>query len=621
VSTPESGKKEARGADGDRSFGRLYRTFAPEFRQRRGLLALALLGMLASTAIGLLAPWPVAWILDYILAGKPLPEAFAFLEEWAGGDAVALLGPAALSVVGLALIDATIGYMHRYYEQLASATLMTDIRARVFQQLQSLSLSFRDNWQSGDLVLRMTSDVQDLKRLLVDIPLKWIQWILVMVSITAVLTWSDWRLAALAWAITPLLYLFTIRFGKGVKKAKKKQKKKESQVASLVAENVAAMALVQAYGREGDERARFDTENTATRVAELRAIQLGKSFKRVSDVLIAIGTASVLYFAASLVLEGALTVGVLFVFYRYLKRLYRPVEKLAASVVEFAKLSASCERILELVDPRLVVAQAEDAAIAPPFEGRVTFESVRFGYGDGPDVLSDLSFTVEPGDTLALVGPSGAGKSTLVRLLLRFYDPREGRVLIDGREVRNLELRSLRDRITVLFQEPMLLRRTIRQNIAFGKPDASFDEIVRIATLAEAHDFIEKLPQGYDTLVAERGENLSGGQRQRIAIARAMLRDAPIAILDEPYQGLDAESEHRVLDALERLTRDRTTFVVAHRFSTLRAASKVLVLEPGHPAQLGTHDELVATSPRYRQLYALQIVREERFELAAPEAS
>jgi len=327
----------------------------------------------------------------------------------------------------------------------------------------------------------------------------------------------------------------------------------------------------------------------------------------VADILIAIGTALVLYAAGRLVLEGTLTVGVLVVFSIYMKKMYRPVEKLALSLMELAKLQASCERILALVDPNLVVSEADDAMTLPRAKGRVQFVGVHFGYGDGPDVLAGLDLAIEPGETLALVGPSGAGKSTLARLLLRFYDPREGHVAVDGLDLRTLELRSLRAQITILFQDPMLLRRSIRQNITFGRPDASDEEVERAARQAQAHDFIVKLPEGYDTLVADRGENLSGGQRQRIAIARAILRDSPIVILDEPYQGLDAESERDVIDALDELTRDRTTLIIAHRFSTLRSASRVLVLDPGHPAQLGTHDELIATCPSYRQLYELQI--------------
>jgi ATP-binding cassette subfamily B protein len=563
--------------------------------------------MLLATLTGLLAPWPIAWILDYILEGESLPAALGFLERWSGGDPIALLGPAALAVVAIALADAVVAYVHRYYEQLASASLMADIRSRVFQQIQSASLSFQESWQSGDVVLRMTSDAQDLKRLLVDIPLRWIQWLLLITSITAVLAWNDWRLAAFAWSIVPLLYLFTLRFGAGVNKAAKKKKRKESEVASLVAENVRAMALIQAYGREQEEQLRFGAENTAVKVAEARSLQLSKSFKRVADVLMAIGMALVLYQGSTLVLEGVLSVGILVVFYRYLKKLYRPVEKLALSVVELAKLQASCARILELVDPDLVVYEAADAQPAPRLAGRVEFRGVCFGYGGRSDVLQDLSFEVEPGQTVALVGPSGAGKSTLVRLLLRFYDPREGSIRIDGHDLREFTLQSLRDQVAILFQEPMLLRRSIAENIAYGRPGAGQPDVERAARLAQAHDFIQALPDGYDTLVVDLGENLSGGERQRVAIARAILRDAPLIILDEPYRGLDAHSEAAVIEALHQLTADRTTFVIAHRFATLRHAERVLVLDPGARPELGTHEALLESSARYRRLYDLQV--------------
>ena len=378
-----------------------------------------------------------------------------------------------------------------------------------------------------------------------------------------------------------------------------------------MAENVAAMSLVQAYGREAEERDRFEVENVAARVAELRAIQLGKSFKRVADVLIAAGTAGVLYFASTLVLSGALSVGVLFVFYRYIRKLYRPVEKIAISIVEIAKLGVSCQRILELLDPDLVVSAGDEAKEVPRLSGRVEFRNVSFGYRAGPPVLQDLSFTAEPGETLAIVGPSGAGKSTLIRLLLRFYDPQSGQVLVDGHDLSSLDPQSLRKQVSILFQDAMLLRRSIGDNIGFGRPGATPEEIEWAARQAEAHEFIERLDDGYETLVTDRGANLSGGQRQRIAIARAILRDAPISILDEPYQGLDAESESRVALALARLTEKRTTFVVAHRFATLERASRVLVLDPGEPSQIGTHDQLIESSPRYRRLYELQIVSDE----------
>lgn len=584
----------------------LRRSFAAEIRRHRGLLFGAVAGMLLSTATSLLAPWPIAWTLDYILAANALPPALAFLEVWADGDRMALLLPAALAVVAIAALDAVAGYLHRYYLDAASQTVVSDMRGRLFSQLQSQSLSFRDTWRSGDVVVRMTRDAQDLKDVLVDLPLKWLAWGIQVAAISAVLLWQDWRLAALAWVISPILFLLTLRFGTGVSAASRRKKANESRIASLLSDSLLALPLVKAYGREQDERQRFGEQNSAARRAEIRAIQLSKSFKRIADVLIAVGTAIVLYQASNLVLEGALSVGILVVFYRYVRDLYRPVEKFALSLVDAAKLTTACERILELNDDDLVIETPSDAVPARALTGRIEFRDVSFGYRNGPNVVERLSFCAAPGETLALVGRSGAGKSTLIRLLLRFYDPRGGCISIDGTDLRRFELRSLREQIAVLFQEPMLFRRSVAENIAFGQPSRTRAEIEAAARLARAHEFIEALPEGYDTPLADGGANLSGGQQQRIAIARTILRNTPIVILDEPTKGLDAQNEVAVLEALENLVRGRTAFVIAHRFDTLRRADRVLLLEPGRPAEIGRHAELLARSERYRGLFELQ---------------
>jgi ATP-binding cassette subfamily B protein len=585
---------------------RIYRVFGRHYLRQWRLVSLAFLGMYLHIGSGLLAPWPVAWIIDYVLENDPLPAQLAFLERWAGGDRVLLLAPLAASVVLIALVNATAAYVHRYYSEAAGQNIVADIRGRVFDHLQRMSLSFQNSWQSGDVVLRMTDDIRDLKTVLVEFPLKALQWSSWVVGVTAFLAWKDWRLAGLAWLLVPVLIAFTVRFGAGVRKASKTKRQKESDVASIVSENVLAMSLIQAYGREATEKARFDAGNTASVEAETSAIRLSKMFKRVGDILVAIGMALVFYLACVLVLNKALAVGILVVFDHYLKKLYSPVEKLALEAVDLTRGQVSGERILELVENDMVVDDPANALPAPRFAGRIEFRDVSFGYGKGADVLTRLRFSAEPGETIALVGASGAGKSTLISLLLRFYDPRQGQVLFDGQDIRSFSLKSLREQITVVFQDPMLLRKTIRENIAFGKVGASEEEILRAAKLAEVHEFATQLERGYDTLVLERGGNLSGGQKQRISIARAILRDTPILILDEPATGLDARTEGQVREALDHLTAGRTTFVIAHNFATLRHANRILVLEAGEAAQEGTHEQLMRVSARYRRLYEVQ---------------
>lgn len=590
---------------------RLYRVFGQHYRKQWRLIGLALFGMAASTGTSLLVPWPFAWIIDYILKDIPLPAAFAFLETWAGDNRYLLLGPAALSVIALALLHSGLAYLHRYYVEAASHCLVADVRERVFRHLQRLSLSFQNDWRSGDVVLRMTNDLKDLKGVLVEIPFKVLNWFLTIGTITGFLFWTDWKLGVAAWVIVGPLYFLALRFGGGVNKATKKKKEKESEVATVVSENVAAMALVQAYGREGIEKDRFDVQNIASLKAEVGAIGLQKMFKRVADIIVAIGTAGVIYVGALLIVDGTLTPGILVVFAHYLKKFYSPIDKLAGVVVRLAKSQISGERVRELVETEMVVSDSADAQPIEGVRGRVEFQDVTFGYRKGTDVLRSVNVQVEPGETIALVGTSGSGKSTLLSMVMRFYDPKAGVVRIDGHDLRNVTLKSLRSNITIVFQEPMLMRRTIRDNIAFGREGATDEDVVKAAKLAEAHEFIEALPKGYDTLVMERGGNLSGGQQQRISIARAILRDTPIVILDEPTTGLDAIAEAQVNEAISHLAHGRTTFVIAHRFSSLRSADRILVLEGNEISAHGTHRELMESSDLYRKLFDLQFQEEE----------
>ena len=313
-----------------------------------------------------------------------------------------------------------------------------------------------------------------------------------------------------------------------------------------------------------------------------------------------------IFIGAKLVAEGALNPGILVVFAHYLKKFYSPIDKLAVVMVKLAKSQISGDRVRELVETEMVVSDSDRARPIEDVRGRIEFDDVSFGYRRGVDVLRGIRFTAEPGETIALVGPSGAGKSTLLSLLLRFYDPHQGTVRLDGHDLRDLTLESLRSKITIIFQEPMLMRRTVRQNIEFGREGATEDEIIDAAKLAEAHEFIEALPKRYDTLVMERGGNLSGGQQQRISIARAILRDTPIVILDEPTTGLDAVSEAQVNEAISHLVHGRTTFVIAHRFASLRSADRILVLEDGGISAQGTHRELMESSSLYKKLFDLQ---------------
>jgi ABC-type multidrug transport system fused ATPase/permease subunit len=588
---------------------RVFRVYGRHYRPYWKQLAIAGLGLLGAVAMSLLSPWPLALMIDHVIRHEPVPQALAFLLPWLERSPSQALAALAVAYVAIKVAESIFSYLDKYLTSTVGERMTADIRSRIFAHLQRLSLSFHKGAESGDVIYRMTSDVKDIKKLLINFPQDAIQSLVAICGFGGVMLWYHWRLGLLAISFLPLLYLLVHRTGLGVERAQKKKRKKEGKVAHIVGENVKALALVQAYGREASERSSFEQENRASLRADLRTVRLASGFKRLVDLLVAASTAGVLYLGGRAVLEGSLSFGTLYVFYKYVDELYGPIDKLAAALVDLAKQQVAGARTLELVENDMVMRDRPGARPAPRFEGRVEFRNVSFAYRKGESVLKGVDLVAEPGQTVAIVGPSGAGKSTLITLLLRFYDPTQGEIRIDGSDIRSFRLKSLRSRITILQQEALLFRKTIRENIAFGRPEATDAEIAAAAEQAQAHEFITSLPQGYDTVVSEGGRNLSGGQRQRLSIARAIVRDAPILVLDEPATGLDAESEARVREALKQLTRGRTTFVVAHKLATIRDADKILLLEDGVVAREGTHDELLASSPAYRELYELQMGR------------
>ncbi|MGH7494286.1 MAG: ABC transporter ATP-binding protein [bacterium] len=585
---------------------RLYRVFGRHYKKHWKLFARVYSGLLLTILMALVIPWPLKLILDYVILQNPLPERAAFVTQWLGTDPLVPLAALALAFLLLRIFESFANSVHKVGLLSAGEMIATDIRERVFIHLQRLSLSFQASARSGDLIYRLTSDIDDTKTILVQLPDNFIYRLVMVFSHVSLMVVLEWRLALLAFSIIPILYFVNRRIGSDVKEATAKKRSKETEVSSIIAENVTAMALVQAYGREDLQQARFASENRESLHSEIEARRLAKLFKRISDNLAALGTCAVVGYGGLLALDGLLLPGTLVLFVAYLRNLYRPIEKFAEMILDVAKAQVAGERLLELVECDMVIQDAPNASPAPPFSGRVEFREVSFGYHPGVEVLKNLCFVAEPGETIALVGHSGAGKSTLISLLLRFYDPQKGQILIDGRDLRQIVLKSLRDQVTILMQEAKLFNKTVRENIGFGKAEATEEEIIRAATLALAHDFIMQMPDGYDTVIEEGGENLSGGQKQRLNIARAIIRNTPILILDEPATALDAKSEANIHAALDELTHRKTTFIIAHKFSTIANASKILMLEDGQLAAHGTHEELLRTSREYRELYELQ---------------
>jgi len=594
---------------GLRDLSRFYRIFGRHYRRYWHLLLLAGVSLLGGIGLALLAPWPLAWMIDYVIQGEPLPEWMAPAAPWLHADPVRALGAFAASFVAIKASHAIVTFFDKYLVAAVGEYMATDIRERTFTHLQRLSLTFHNNRGTADLIYRLTRDIADIRQLLVVQPEALVRSVVTILAFGGVMLWLNWQLALIAFAMLPLLWAMTHFTQTRLRRAEFERRTKESRLAVVVNENVRVLSLVQAYGQEQAERDLFDAENQGSLAADVRVVRLSRRFKRGMDLLIACTTAAVLYLGGQAVLGGGLTLGAFVVFYAYIDELYGPVDKLANTVLGFARSQVAGERILELIENDMIVADRPDAIPAPLLRGRIEFRNVSFCYASGDEVLRDVSFVIEPGETVALVGRSGAGKSTLISLLLRFFEPSAGEILVDGEEISSYQIESLRSQIIILPQEAVMLRRSLSENIGFGRPDAFEHEIVEAAQRAEAHAFIVALPGGYEHRVAEGGSDLSGGQRQRVHIARAIVRNTPIVILDEPLRGLDAQAETAVQAALDRLVANRTSVVIAHRLATIERADRILVLGDGEIVEQGTHQELMSNSSLYRQLYEIQVSR------------
>ena len=575
-------------------------------------LAVGLLAVIGESAADLLEPWPLKIVLDNVIRKRTL-HGHGWLNHFIiatfGTDSLAVLKFAAGAAIMIAVFGAICSYTEKYLTTSVGQWVMHDLRRTLYSHVQRLSLSYHDSKQTGDLISRVTSDIDSIQSFIASGVLGVLINTMTLVGMVAVMFYINWRFTLIALSVVPVLFGVVFSYTRRIKKASREVRKKEGEIISVIQEVLTSIRVVKAFGREEYEQRRLEEESLESVEISLRARGLKAKLSPIVEIIVAVGTGMVLWFGGRMVLAGRLDVASLVVFIWYLGKMYKPMQEISKMSDSYSKAAVGYERIREVLETHKEVVNLPGARPAPAFRGLIEFEHVRFHYEPDRPILRDVSFRIEPGQVGALVGPTGAGKTTIISLIPRFYDPVSGSIRIDGRDVRQYTQNTLRQQISFVLQETLLFHGPVWANIAYGKPGASRSEILRAAEIANAHEFIDKMPQGYNTIIGERGVTLSGGQRQRIAIARAVIRDSPILILDEPTTGLDAGSEKLVFEALDRLMEGKTAIVIAHRLSTVRRADCIFVIQDGAIAERGRHDELLHSGGLYSQLYELQFAR------------
>lgn len=543
--------------------------------------------LLAHSAADLLKPWPLKWIIDSLHQSVAAPS-----------TAATTLGTTALVSCAVILGTAVMGGLAEYYAQVCLAQAghqsVASLRRDLFSHVQRLSMAFHRQSKAGDLLTRLVKDVSEIKNALTETALESFGEGVILVAMVVLLFAVDPMLAAIAALMFPCLLLCVTLHARRIREATRRQRDKESRSVSIFSETLAAMAVIQSFSREGHASQRFDRESRTSVTADLVATRLKARMNRWVEFIVAAGTCGVVFFGVGRVASGVITAGDLVVFTAYLRSMYKPVRRIASNTIQFSRATVGATRVAELLLREPEVRDLPGARPAPAFAGRLEFDRVGFAYTPQREILTEVSVAIEPGTVVAIIGCSGAGKSTLVSLVPRLHDPTEGCIRIDGHDIRDFTLDTLRAQISIVAQESVLLGMSVAANIAFGTPAATRERIEAAARAAVAHDFIARLPRAYDTVLGERGATLSGGERQRIALARAFCRDARILILDEPTTGLDAQSEAQLINSLQRLMVGKTTLIVAHRLSTIARADVVLHVDGGRVRRLKSSADLQA---------------------------
>ena len=576
-------------------FARMVRYIS---RQRRKTMMLVL-AILASTLINLLPPYMFSVVIDrYIIE-----------LDTAG---LALISVAFVVVYALIFVAQ---YSHRYLINWLGSKLELDMRMDIFRHLQRLSLNFYAKREVGSVVSRATNDVDKITELVTSGVASVMADLLTLVGIVAIMLWMNPRLSMITFSIIPLMAVFMYFWGKRVRKVYRETRKTIASVSAQMEESVSGMREIQSYSKEGETRREFEQINISNMQANVQAGQVMSAFWPVVSLFTAIGNFLVLWFGGTAVMRGTMSVGVLFGFMSYLNRFFMPIQDLSMFWNNVQSALAAAERVFGIMDTDLEIYEKSDAFDLPEIEGRIKYEGLTFSYEPGIPVLKDIDLTIEPNTTIALVGPTGAGKTTMINLLYRFYDPQQGRVTVDDSDLRDVKLDSLRSQLAIVLQDTFLFSGTVMENIRYGRIEASDEEVIEVSKAVGAHQFIKRLPEGYETDVRERGGRLSVGQRQLISLARALLANPRILIMDEATSSIDAYTELMIKEALEKVLRDRTSIVIAHRLSTVRNADLIVVLDHGEIVERGTHVELMKKGGLYKQLYEIQFRYEPLEEL------
>lgn len=579
----------------------MKRTVRSYLRPYLAAFFLALVQVLFISALELLKPWPLKIILDNVLSGKPLPSGFAL--NWSS-QSLLLLACTGLVVVYLVL--GGLRLLNDYTTIRIGQSMVNDLRRDLYSHIQRLSLSFYHRQQIGDLMYRITADTLGIQTLTMNGLFAVLSASILLTGMLGVMLWVDWYLTLLAMAVCPALFCTIALLNRKISLAATEARQKGSTVYSVVQRTLSGIRVIQAFTKEEDEGRRFLQASTESLAADLRVYNLQNFYYAVVNVTIAAGTAAILWLGARRVLTGDLSIGEIVVFTSYLASLYAPLNSIFQTygLVQTAKVGV--RRAFEILESGEKLPEGSKVFRPLGAKGQITFKDVSFGYNASQPVLKKINLRVAAGEKIAIVGPTGAGKSTLVSLLPRFYDPQSGRVTIDGVDIREFQLKSLRRQIAMILQPPLVFPLTIRENIAYGRPEASTEEIISAAQVAQVHDFVEQLPQKYETVISEQGSTLSEGQKLRLTIARGILLNAPILILDEPTSSVDSETEALIMEGLEQLMDGRTTFIIAHRLSTVRQADQILVVRDGQIVEQGTFTELLRKRGPFASLYRTQ---------------